>query len=221
MPHEKPHAEERLRAAALDLFAARGYDHTTVADIAEQAGVTSRTYFRYFADKREVLFGGSDDLRDRIANSLRDAPEKLTPLAATLDAMGTCDDLFQAVGNEHLRARDAIIASSSELQEREAHKLASIAAVVANRLIERGADPDTAEVVADLAVVVLKQASRKWIDNPTTPFPVMLSEAERRARAILIAQPHDNANVDSPPPPTPPDDSRPNPTTYPLVNRQP
>ena len=87
MPRWEPHVKERLERAALDLYAAQGYDHTTVGDVAAHVGVTSRTYFRYFPDKREVLFGGADRLRDRIACSLRDAPADLPPLAAALHAM--------------------------------------------------------------------------------------------------------------------------------------
>ena len=175
-------------SAALDLYATRGYDNTTVGDVAAHAGVTSRTYFRYFPDKREVLFGGADRLRDRIARSLRDAPADMPPLAATLHAMSACEDLFHLHGYEHLRRRDAVIRTSSELQEREAHKLTSIATVVASGLVERGSAPDSAQLVADLALAAFKQASRLWMDDPATPFAVLLYRAAAQAREVLIAQ---------------------------------
>ena len=188
MPRWEPNAKERLELAALNLYATRGYEHTTIGDVAAHAGVTSRTYFRYFPDKREVLFGGADGLRDRIARSLRDAPAGMPPLAAALHAMSTCEDLYHVSKHEHLRRRDAIIGTSDELQEREARKLASIAAVVAGGLVERGSDPDSARLVADLALVAFKQAARRWMDDPATPYAVLLYRAAAQARGALIAQ---------------------------------
>lgn len=188
MPRWKPHVRERLEMAALALYTTQGYDNTTVGDVAAQVGVTSRTYFRYFPDKREVLFGGADALRDRITHSLRVAPEDIPPLVATLHAMSTCEDLFHLRGYEHLRQRDAVISTSSELQEREAHKLVSIATVVADRLIERGSDPDSAQLVANLALAAFKQASRHWMNDPTASFASLLYSAAVQARDVLIAQ---------------------------------
>ena len=189
MPRWEPNAEERLKRAALDLYATRGYDSTTIGDIAAHAGVTSRTYFRYFPDKREVLFGGADDLRNRITHSLRDAPADLAPLAATLYAIGTCESLFDLREHERLSRRDAVIDSSSELQERESRKLASIAAAVADRLVERGADPDRAQLVADLAVAVFKRAARLWMVDPVTPFAAQVHRAAADVREILTPTP--------------------------------
>ena len=188
MPRWEPNAKERLELAALDLYATRGYDHTTIGDVAAHAGVTSRTYFRYFPDKREVLFGGADGLRDRISRSLRDAPADMPPLAAVLHAMSTCEDLYHLREHEHLRRRDAIIGTSGELREREARKLASIAADVAGGLVERGSDPDNAQLVADLALVAFKRAARLWMDAPETPYAVLLYRAAAQAREILMAQ---------------------------------
>ena len=188
MPRWEPNAKERLELAALDLYATRGYDSTTIGDVAAHAGVTSRTYFRYFPDKREVLFGGADGLRDRIARSLRDAPADMPPLTATLHAMSTCEDLYHSREHEHLRRRDDVISTSSELQEREARKLASIAAVVAGGLVERGSEPDSARLVADLALAVFKQAARLWMEDPATPYAVLLYRAAAQARGVLIGR---------------------------------
>ena len=188
MPRWEPNARERLELAALDLYATRGYDATTVGDVAARAGVTSRTYFRYFPDKREVLFGGADGLRDRIARSLRDAPAGMPPLAAALHAMGACEDLYHPRERGRLRRRDAIIGASGELREREARKLASIAVDVAGGLVERGVDPDEARLVADLAMVAFKQAFRLWMEDPATPYAVLLHRAAAQAREVLMAQ---------------------------------
>ena len=188
MPRWEPHAKERLELAALDLYATRGYESTTIGDVAARAGVTSRTYFRYFPDKREVLFGGADALRDRISRSLRDAPAGMPPLAAALHAMGACGDLYHPREHERLRRRDAIIGASGELREREARKLASIAVDVAGGLVERGVDPDEARLVADLAMVAFKQAFRLWMEDPATPYAVLLHRAAAQAREVLMAQ---------------------------------
>ena len=185
MPRWEPHARRRLELSALDLYATRGYDSTTVGDIAAHAGVTSRTYFRYFPDKREVLFGSADELRDRIASALGEAPADLSPLAVALHAMGSCDELFHPREHERLRQRDTVIDTSGELQEREARKLASIAAVVAVGLAERGFEPDDARLVADLALVVFTRAARLWMADPATSFAVLLHRAAAQARGVL------------------------------------
>lgn len=187
MPRWEPHAKQRLEQAALELFDATGYERTTVADIAAHVGVTSRTYFRYYPDKREILFGGADQLRARIASSLRDAPADLSPWAACLHAISTCEELFHAHEHEHLRRRDAIIATSEELQEREARKLASIAEVVADGLVERGSDPADAELVADLSVAAFKHAARLWMDDPSTPYAAQLHRAATRAQTAFAS----------------------------------
>ena len=85
------------------------------------------------------------------------------------------------------RRRDAVIGTSSELQEREAYKLAAIAAVVADGLVGRGSDLDSARLVADLALVAFKQAARLWLDDPETPYPALLHRAAAQAREVFIA----------------------------------
>lgn len=185
MPRWDPHARQRLEVAALDLYATRGYDHTTVGDIAKSAGVTSRTYFRYFPDKREVLFGGADRLRERIADSLNDADADMAPLSATLQAMKSCSDLFRLRDRASLRNRESVIDSSAELQEREAHKLASLGSVVAGLLAERGTKPDSARLVADIAMVVFVRASRLWMDDPRTPFATLIDRAAEDVQTAL------------------------------------
>lgn len=185
MPRWDPHARERLEVAALDLYATRGYDHTTVGDIAKSAGVTSRTYFRYFPDKREVLFGGADRLRERIADSLNDADADMAPLSATLQAMKSCSDLFRLRDWASLRNRESVIDSSAELQEREAHKLASLGSVVAGLLAERGIKPDSARLVADIAMVVFVRASGLWMDDPRTPFATLIDRAAEDVQTAL------------------------------------
>src|SRR5690349_19141063 len=137
MARWEPNAEGRLRAAAMELFTSRGYEQTTVADIADRAGVTSRTFFRYFADKREVLFTRSEGFEGPLVEALEAAPAAASPIdavAAALDAMAA------TIGGDrgHSRARQSVIASSAELRERELIKLASLAEALADALRRRG-----------------------------------------------------------------------------------
>lgn len=185
MPRWEPDARQRLVQAALDLFTRQGYDATTVGDIAARAGVTNRTYNRHFPDKREVLFGGADVLRERIAGSLRTAPAEMSPLSASLHAVRSCDDLFNQGQHEQLRRREDLISSSGELQEREARKLAVIAEAIATALVERDTEEHHARLVADLAMTVFKHAARLWMDDPAAPFAIYVDRAAAQLHSVL------------------------------------
>src|SRR5947209_9169796 len=125
-----PDARGRLMKSALELYAKRGYDQTTVAEIAERAGLTERTFFRHFADKREVLFAGSGALQELLVSTVADAPDSLAPIDAVAAAI---EAVLQERG-EFSRQRQAIIAASAELRERELIKLASLSAALADTL---------------------------------------------------------------------------------------
>lgn len=162
MARWQPDAPRRLVLAALDLFAERGYENTTVIDIAERAGLTKSTFFRHFQDKREVLFGG-DTMSRLLADGIADAPDDATPLAAVRNAL-------EAVGREAFtpdhRAftarRQAVIAANPELREREALKRVGITAAMAEALRERGAPDLDARVAAELAALALTIAHERW-----------------------------------------------------------
>src|SRR6186997_1127234 len=114
----EPDASGRLREAALELYVERGYERTTVAEIAERAGLTARTFFRYFADKREVLFAGSADLQEGLVSALAGAPAAASPMDAVAVAL---DAAAAWLGGRHAysRRRYAVIAANAELRERE------------------------------------------------------------------------------------------------------
>src|SRR5512147_2450404 len=78
----EPGARERLVVAAVELFSEQGYDETTVAQIAERAGVTKSTFFRHFPDKRELLVAGQETLSRLLAEGIAEAPAAATPLEA-------------------------------------------------------------------------------------------------------------------------------------------
>ena len=161
----EPNARGRLEQAALALYGERGFEKTTVAEIAARAGVTERTYFRHFADKREVLFGGTAELQAVLTGAVADAPAAATPLEATgraLEAVGA----FFTGNHERARRRQAIITANPELRERELIKTATLAAALAETLRRRGVPDPAAPLAAEAAMAVFKVAFERWIDDP-------------------------------------------------------
>ncbi|MFD8373329.1 TetR/AcrR family transcriptional regulator [Streptomyces sp. NPDC059688] len=158
----EPNARGRLAEAALELYSEHGYEQTTVAEIAKRAGLTERTFFRHYADKREVLFAGSGELQDLFARAVAEAPERAAPvdaLAAGLDAVsGAFTDRW-----EHARRRHAVVVANPELQERELIKLASMTAAVAGALRGRGVTEPAASLAAEAGTAVFKVGFERWI----------------------------------------------------------
>lgn len=160
----KPDARRRLEQAALALYSKRGFQQTTVAEIAERAGLTERTFFRYFADKREVLFSGGTTLQDRIVGALEDASDSLS----AIDAVGVAVEAGATLLEDrrrYARQRQAVISANAELQERERVKLASIAAALADGLRRRGVGDPTASLAAEMGIAVFRIAFDRWIDD--------------------------------------------------------
>jgi AcrR family transcriptional regulator len=124
-----PGAEQRLRKAALELYAEHGYDSVTVNQIAEHAGLTRRSYFRYFPDKREVLFAGSERLPAAVTEAIRAVDPSVAPWPAVLQTAVAIGELLADMA-EDTDVRRAVIAASPELQERERTKLASVTAAL-------------------------------------------------------------------------------------------
>jgi AcrR family transcriptional regulator len=147
----------------LELYAEHGYDNVTITQIAERAGITRRSYFRYFPDKREVLFAGADQLPPAIVNAVL-ASEGPTALAAALDAVREVGGLLVARA-EQTAQRRAVIESSPELQERERTKSAAITAAIAEGLVRRGIAAQEARLVSRLAAVALQEAFERWTDT--------------------------------------------------------
>jgi AcrR family transcriptional regulator len=161
----EPNARGRLQQAALELYRERGFDQTTVAEIARRAGLTERTFFRYFADKREVLFWGSGALQELMVNAVAGAPDAAAPIDAIAAALDATGHVLQ--DQEFSRQRQAIIAAHAELQERELIKLASLAASLAATLRRRGVADPAASLAAEAGIAVFKIAFECWITEPT------------------------------------------------------
>jgi AcrR family transcriptional regulator len=176
----QPEARARLEQAALDLFEQNGFDETTVAEIAELAGLTKRTFFRYFSDKREVLFGGAQGLEELFARAVGDAPASASPLAAVEAALYEVAELFEQ-RREFATRRRRIIAASPELRERELIKLASLGGVVAGALRDRGVSAPAADLVAEAGIAVFRVSFERW----ATEAAVDLESVTRESLAQL------------------------------------
>lgn len=160
----EPNALERLRDAAMELFQERGYDRTTVEEISARAGLTERTFFRYFSDKREVLFSGSKDLEALIIGAIAAAPKAMAPIDVVAAALEATSPGFEE-RRAHARKRQPLIVAHAELRERELIKLASLASAMAESLQGRGVDKTVAHLVAEAGIAIFKSAFERWVED--------------------------------------------------------
>jgi AcrR family transcriptional regulator len=148
----------------MELYSERGFENTTVAEIAQRAGLTERTFFRYFTDKREVLFDGGAELREIIVRAVADAPDSAGPLDAVAAGIEAAAEVLQERRDFARKRRDAI-AANPELQERELIKLASYAAAIAETLRARGVTEPAASLTAEAGIAVFRVAWERWLDE--------------------------------------------------------
>ncbi|GLY07383.1 TetR/AcrR family transcriptional regulator [Actinoplanes sp. NBRC 101535] len=183
MARWEPDAAGRLREAAMQLYVERGFDQTTVADIAERAGVTSRTFFRHFTDKREVLFNGTDLLRTGIAEALAGAPADTSPIATVALALESTTGF---VGRDHAHSvrRQRIIDAHAELRERELIKMADLGAALAAGLRERGVPEPDATLAAETGIVAFRVAFASWIADPSPGLLSLIRSTLARLTAL-------------------------------------
>jgi AcrR family transcriptional regulator len=174
--------------AAFALYGERGFDQTTVAEIARRAGLTERTFFRHFADKREVLFAGADALRELLVSTVAKAPGSLAPIDAAAAGLEAAGALIQD-GGELARERQAIIAASAELQERELIKLASLAAALAGALRERGVEEPAASLTAEAGIAVFKVAFERYVEETNQQdLPQLIRESLDELKAVTAGR---------------------------------
>ena len=160
-----PDARGRLERAAYELFLERGYEATTVADIAKRAGLTERTFFRHYADKREVLFGGSGLLQDELLRAVANAPAGLPPIETVRIAVEAIAALMH--GRRLLALdRGRIVAAHPDLQERELIKRATLTTALASALQQRGIPEPAAGLAADMGMTVFYLGFKRWLDEP-------------------------------------------------------
>ena len=173
----EPGARERLQAAALELFATRGFEQTTAADIAQSVGLTERTFFRHFSDKREVLFYGQEQFLQAFTDGIDAAPPDASPLEVVASALRTGASFFPDDRRPYSRMRQSVIDKNPALQERELHKLAGLAATVAEALRARGVGEPAATLAAESGITVFGIAFAQWLrEDETRSFPGIASD---------------------------------------------
>ncbi|GGN04328.1 TetR/AcrR family transcriptional regulator [Streptomyces fuscichromogenes] len=189
MARWEPNARLRLVQAAIDLFCEQGYDSTTVAQIAERAGLTKTTFFRHFPDKREVLFAGQEEHRRLLAEGVAAAPADATPLGAVTAGLDALTASFTPEQREFAPRLATVVAGHGELRERLAFKELDLAAALADALRERGVPDPAASLAADLGIRAFSAAWGQWITPANSrSFPALahrhLAELHRAATTL-------------------------------------
>jgi AcrR family transcriptional regulator len=179
----EPDARGRLEQAAMELYGERGFEQTTVAEIAARAGLSERTFFRHFADKREVLFSGASALQELLVTRVASAPEAEAPIDSVVAAVEAAGALIQERRNG-ARERQNIISANVELQERELIKLASLAAALAEALRARGVESPVASLAAEAGIAVFRIAFERWIADIDQDFPELIRESLVELRGV-------------------------------------
>jgi AcrR family transcriptional regulator len=184
----EPGARERLQAAALELFASRGFEQTTAAEIAQSVGLTERTFFRHFSDKREVLFYGQDRFLQVFTDGVNDAPPDASPLEVIASALSAAGTFFPDERRAYSRMRQSVIDQNPALRERELHKLAGVATAVAEALRARGVGEPAATLAAESGATVFGIAFSHWIrDDETRSLPVIAAGVLRELFSLTEA----------------------------------
>ena len=180
----EPNARGRLEQAALALYRERGFEQVTVAEIAGRAGLTERTFFRHYADKREVLFGGSSALQELLVRAVTAAPEASAPIDVVVAALAAAGAQLEE-RRDLARQRQAIIDANPELQERELVKLATFATALAGALRERGVSEPAASLSGQAGVAVFRVAFERWVnDIGQRGLPELIRESFDELKAL-------------------------------------
>jgi AcrR family transcriptional regulator len=183
MSRWEPDARGRLERAAMELYVERGFDQTTVAEIAARAGLTERTFFRHFADKREVLFAGAVQLQEFLVRTLVATPASAAPIDAVAAAFESAGALFEE-RRDYAWQRQSVIAANAELRERELIKLAALATAMTGALRQRGVTEPAASLAAEAGIAVFKIAFERWASlagQADLPHVIRESLAELKA----------------------------------------
>ena len=176
MPRSGAAARDRLERAALELYSERGYDQTTTAQIAASAGVTERTFFRHFTDKREVLFNIEGRLNEALVAALADVPANMPPSAVVLQAFRGMVAALE--DNRALaEARHRVIAATPALRERELAKAAAMSLIVADALRARGLPDGQATLLAQVGTTALGHAVHAWVSDPFGDLDALIVQA--------------------------------------------
>jgi AcrR family transcriptional regulator len=182
----QPNARGRLERAALELYRDGGFEQTTVAEIAQRAGLTERTFFRYFADKREVLFAGAARLQELLVNTVASASQSVGPLDAVANALEVAGQLFQE-NRDYSQQRQKVIATNVELQERESNKLTSLGAAMADALRQRGVGDIAASLAGEAGIAIFRIAFERWVDESNEQdLTALIRDSLAELRAVIV-----------------------------------
>ncbi len=181
----EPGARERLQAAALDLFASHGYEQTTTAEIAQAVGLTERTFFRHFNDKREVLFQGQQEYVQKFLDGIAAAPDDAAPMELIAAALSSAATFFPEDRRPHSRLRQSVIDKNPALHEREVHKRSGLVASIADALRARGITEPAATLAAESGGAVFSLAFLQWIsDGETRPMDEIAADMLQQLQGL-------------------------------------
>ena len=185
MPRWEHGSEDRLKKAAIELFDEQGFENTSVIEISKRARVTPRTFFRYFSDKREVLFAGSDKLRAVLVEKILQAPDVQEPLQVVTGVLSEFD--WESLGSRNSqRQRQAVIAANPELLERDLIKNHSIAVGFIDALRQRGVDADIARLAAHVGIQLFITAYVHWLEAGDKADLALMSESVMSLLASIM-----------------------------------
>ncbi len=194
MSRWEPNARDRLERAAVELFIEQGFAETTVPQITARAGLTTRTFFRHFADKREVLFARDEELPAVVAQIAADAPASLSPMMLIAHALETVAATRLEGQLAYLRTRRAVIQADEGLRERELRKLSALSDAISRGFRTRGLDEMTSMLAAQLAVTVFSVTISRWLDQDgEQPLSELVHDTLRALRSVTAdaaEQPH-------------------------------
>jgi AcrR family transcriptional regulator len=186
----EPNARERLERAALELFVGEGFAETTVPQITARAGLTTRTFFRHFADKREVLFADEDELPALVARLMAEAPAALSPMMVIVQGLQTFAAARFDGRHDYLRTRRAVIQADEGLRERELRKLSALSGAITQGFLNRGVDELTSTLAAQIAVAVFSVSVSRWLDGDAErPLTPLLHETLGALQSVVADSP--------------------------------
>lgn len=186
MSRWRPDARERLQQAALELFAEQGFAATTVPEITARAGLTTRTFFRHFADKREVLYADDAEVPAMVASMMAQAPAGTDPLALIVDGLRTVAETRFEPRRAALLARRELVRTDAGLQERDLRKRAVMAEAIRSGFVERGLEPARAALLAETCVTLINVALAEWLDRDDgRPLHAIILDTLATLRATL------------------------------------
>ena len=188
MPRNGDDARRRLREAAVELFDERGYDATTTAEIAAKAGVTERTFFRHFPDKREALFDGEEAFGAALSAGVAAAPEGLDAMGALLWAFRSVEQVLED-NRRFSEPRQKVIARTPALQERVLTKSAGLTKALSSALRRRGIEDGLAAFAAQVGMAAFNHAANAWFEDPAPGLDGHLTRAFEKLHELSATLP--------------------------------